>query len=689
MPRRTACALLLTAVVACGGSAAPPAPAPAPSTPAPTAAPEAKAPPKADPSLLSRSLLFGNPDRAAPKISHDGKYLAYLAPKDGVLNVYVAEMGKLDEAKPITDDHKRGIRRYFWAYTNRQIVFLQDEGGDENWRAYAVDVVSGDKKDLTPIEGVRAEIDNVSYKKPNSILVGLNDRDPKLHDLYRIDLRTGKRTLVEKNEEGFVGYVADDDYRPRVALKFNADGGMDYHVKKGAKWASAFSVGPEDAMTTSPRGFDRTGRVLYMIDSRDRDKGAFVKMNLSNQKTEVVLEPDEADVGDVLFHPTKKTPQAVNVTYLKQKWTILDDALKDDFAALRKLGDGEISITSRTLDDQQWVVAVVDDDGPVKYHHFDRKTDEATYLFSNRKELEGKELAPMQPQVIVSRDGKKLVSYLTLPLGTDADGDARPSRPGPMVLLVHGGPWGRDEWGYNPYHQWLASRGYAVLSVNYRGSTGFGKSFVNAGDHEWAGKMHDDLIDAVKWAETNKIADETAIMGGSYGGYATLVGLTFTPDQFACGVDIVGPSNLITLLENIPPYWAPFLPVLTQRVGDPKTPEGRKFLASRSPLTYASKIEKPLLIGQGKNDPRVKQQESDQIVAAMKENGIPVTYVLYPDEGHGFARPNNRLSFFAITDIFLAQCLGGSYEPIGDDFAGSSVTVPEGAQHIYGLSEAL
>jgi len=688
MVRLTAWVLLLTVVVACGGSR-PPAPTPAPTGSAPTPVPETKAPPKADASLLSRAVLFDNPDRASPTISPDGKRLAYLAPKDGVLNVYVAEMGKLDEAKPITDDKKRGIRRYFWAYTNRHIVFLQDEGGDENWRAYAVDVTSGEKKDLTPIEGVRAQIDNVSHKKPNSILVGLNDRDPKHHDLYRIDLRTAKRTLVEKNEAGYAGYVTDDDYRPRVALKFNAKAGITYDVKKGAKWETAFEVGPEDAMTTSPRGFDRTGRVLYMIDSRERDKGAFVGMNLLNQKVEVIHESEKADVGNILFHPTKKSPQAASVTYLKQKWTLLDKDLEDDFAELRKLGDGEISIASRTLDDQHWIVAMIDDDGPVKYHHFDRKAKKATYLFSNRKALEDEKLAPMHPVVIDSRDGNELVSYLTLPLGTDADGDARPSQPVPMVLFVHGGPWGRDEWGYNAIHQWLASRGYAVLSVNFRGSTGFGKAFVNAADGEWAGKMHDDLVDAVKWAQAEKIASKTAIMGGSYGGYSTLVGLTFTPEQFACGVDIVGPSNLITLLENIPPYWAPMYPMLTQRVGDPKTPEGRKLLAARSPLTHASKIVRPLLIGQGANDPRVKQQESDQIVQSMKDSGIPVTYVLYPDEGHGFARPNNNLSFFAITDIFLAQCLGGSYQPIGEDFKGSSVTVPEGANHIQSLSDAL
>jgi dipeptidyl aminopeptidase/acylaminoacyl peptidase len=289
----------------------------------------------------------------------------------------------------------------------------------------------------------------------------------------------------------------------------------------------------------------------------------------------------------------------------------------------------------------------------------------------------------MKPVVIKSRDGKDLVSYLTLP--PNAAG------PVPTVLFVHGGPWARDYWGLNSSHQWLASRGYAVLSVNYRGSVGFGKAFVNAGDKEWAAKMHDDLLDATDWLVKEKIADKSkiAIMGGSYGGYATLVGLTFTPDVFACGVDIVGPSNLNTLLSTIPPYWAPMFEQFAKRVGDPRTDEGKKLLDDRSPLTRAGAITKPLLIGQGANDPRVKQAESDQIVSAMKAKGLPVSYVLFPDEGHGFQKPANRIAFNAVAEIFLAEHLGGVYQPIGDDFKGSSITAPEGAKEIATLPESL
>jgi dipeptidyl aminopeptidase/acylaminoacyl peptidase len=392
-----------------------------------------------------------------------------------------------------------------------------------------------------------------------------------------------------------------------------------------------------------------------------------------------------------MMHPVKKVIEAVASNYEKTEWTVLDESIKADLDYLKTLENAEVNITDRTLDDKLWTVAFTVDNGPVKYYLYDRSNKKATFMFTNRKALEGLQLSFINPVVIKSRDNLNLVSYLTLPLWADPDNDARPEKPLPMVLLVHGGPWGRDRWGYNSLHQWLANRGYAVLSVNFRGSTGLGKDFINAGNKEWAGKMHDDLIDAVNWAVEENIADKekVAIMGGSYGGYATLVGLTFTPDVFACGVDIVGPSNLNTLLETIPPYWAPMIEMFATRMGDNRTEEGKKFLESISPLFKIDKINKPLLIGQGANDPRVKQTESDQIVKAMQDKNIPVTYVLFPDEGHGFARPENNLSFFAVTDLFLAKHLGGRSEPIGEDFKGSSVTVPNGAEQIKSLTEAL
>jgi dipeptidyl aminopeptidase/acylaminoacyl peptidase len=370
---------------------------------------------------------------------------------------------------------------------------------------------------------------------------------------------------------------------------------------------------------------------------------------------------------------------------------VLDKTVQKDVTALEKtLGDG-YEVTNRTLDDSVWTVVTDDAQAPAVAYLYERKSGAVTKLFDQRPALSNAPLVPMQSLELKARDGLTLVSYLSLPPGSDENGDGRPDSPVPMVLDVHGGPWGRDEYGFRADHQWLANRGYAVLSVNFRASTGFGKSFVNAGNKEWAGKMHEDLLDAVDWAVKEKIttADKVAIYGGSYGGYATLAGLTFTPDRFACGVDIVGPSNLNTLLASIPAYWKSFFEELALRVGDPRTEEGKKLLVERSPLTHAAAITKPLLIGQGANDPRVNQAESDQIVNAMKAKNIPVTYVLFPDEGHGFARPNNRTAFNAVAEGFLSQCLGGRYEPIGNDFKGSSITVPEGAEHVPGLTDSL
>jgi dipeptidyl aminopeptidase/acylaminoacyl peptidase len=640
--------------------------------------------------LLPRELLFGNPERAEITISPDGSRLAWRAPVDGVMNVWVAPAGDLAAAKPVTKDTSRGIRIYFWAYDSRHVLYLQDRGGDENWRVYAVDLASGAERDLTPFDKVQARIEQVSPRFPGEILISINDRDPQLHDVYRVNLTTGERTLVQKNE-GYVGFAFDDDYRLHLAVRFTPDGGME--ILKAAKegFAPFATVPPADSLTTNPIGFDKSGETLYLLDSRGRDTSALTKVALATGKGEVVFADPRADVANVLVHPTERTLQAVSSNYLREEWKVLDPAIAADFEALGRAAKGEFAIASRTLDDKVWIVSYLQDAGPVTYYRYDRPDRKATFLFTARPALEGKTLAPMHPRAIPARDGLELVSYLTLPPGSDDDLDGVPAAPVPMVLFVHGGPWARDDWGYHPYHQWLANRGYAVLAVNYRGSTGFGKKFLNAGNREWAAKMHDDLIDAVDWAVARKIADpdEVAIMGGSYGGYATLVGLTFTPEKFAAGVDIVGPSNLETLLSSIPPYWAPILSVFEQRMGEMKTDEGKAFLRSRSPLFKVDAIQRPLLIGQGANDPRVKQAESDQIVQAMKAKKLPVTYVLFPDEGHGFARPENSKAFNAIAEAFLGTHLGGRVEPIGDDFEGSSVSVPEGAAAVPGLAQAL
>jgi dipeptidyl aminopeptidase/acylaminoacyl peptidase len=650
---------------------------------------------KMDAKLIPRDVLFGNPERAMARLSPDGKYLSFMAPVDGVLNVWVGPADDMKQAKPVTKEKVRPVPGYSWAYDSKHILYSQDTNGNENFHLFATNVDTAETKDLTPIDGVRAELQEVSQKFPNEILVGLNDRNKELHDIWRVNIDTGEKKLVEQNP-GVAGYVTDDGFNVRIAQNYTPTGGQVWLLPEGEgdakKWKEFQEFGPEDSMTSGPAGFDKTGRKLYFQDSRERNTAGLFEMNLDDGKVTLVADDPRADAGGVMAHPTEKTIEAVSFEYSKNEWKFFDDAIKADFDFLKTVQDGEIIVADRTLDDKRWIVAFLQDDGPVKTYLYEREPEKkATFLFQNRDDLDDYPLVKMHTPVIKSRDGLDLVSYLTLPPGSDPDGDGVPNKPLPMVLYVHGGPWARDSWGLNPIHQWLANRGYAVLSVNYRGSTGFGKEFINAANGEWSGKMHDDLLDAVNWAVENKIADKdkVAIGGGSYGGYATLVGMTYTPDVFAAGVDIVGPSSLVTLLENVPPYWMPFMPVMKVRVGDVSTEEGKAELLKRSPLTLVDKIKKPLLIGQGANDPRVTQLEADQIVKAMQEHKIPVTYVLYPDEGHGFRRPENRNSFNAVTEAFLAEQLGGRFEPVGDDFKGATIEVPAGADDVPGLSEAL
>ncbi|WP_407353659.1 S9 family peptidase [Luteimonas sp. R10] len=648
-----------------------------------------------DVALIPRDALFGNPERANVQISPDGRHLSWIAPVDGVLNVWVAPADDPGAARAVTQDTARGIRNYFWSHRPDTLLYLRDTGGDEDFHLYAVDLASGESRDLTPFEKTTAQVVGVSHLHPESILVGMNDRDPQWHDLYRVDLASGERTLVEENTQQIGGYLADADYTLRYALRSRPDGGQDVLRRDGDAWVEHDEIPFEDVLTTSPAGLTTDGKTLYMTDSRGRDTAALYAIDTASGEKTLVHEDPRADVGGGLSDPRTGRVQAVAVNYLREEWATLDDAIAADLETLEAIGPGEVSVNTRTLDDRTWVVAYSAAESPLVYYRYDRSAEgEAgtlTRLFSGRPALDDQPLVPQWPVEIASRDGKTLVSYLTLPAHADPDGDGKPDTATPMVLLVHGGPWGRDGYGFSSYNQWLANRGYSVLQVNFRGSTGFGKAFTNAGDGEWAGKMHDDLIDAVQWAVQQGVTgeDQVAIMGGSYGGYATLVGLTFTPDTFACGVDIVGPANLNTLLATVPPYWASFFEQLARRMGDPRTEEGRAWLTERSPLTHADRISKPLLIGQGANDPRVKQAESDQIVAAMQEKNIPVTYVLFPDEGHGFARPENSKAFNAVAEGFFSTCLGGRAQPIGEDLAGSSITVPTGADGVPGLAEAL
>ena len=641
--------------------------------------------------LIPRRVLFGNPDKASPTLSPDGLHIAFLAPVEGVLNVWVGPASDPGAAEPVTQDAGRGIRLYFWAFTNNHLIYLQDKGGDENWRVYAVGLETREVIDLTPLENVQAQIVGISSDHPEEIIVGLNDRNPQYHDLYRVNVRTGQRELLHHNDR-FAEFLVDHDYQVRFGTVMTPDGGSEVFETDGqGGWTTFMRVGNEDALTTGPTGFDRSGKTLYLIDSQIRNTAAMTSVDLDTGAKTILAESDLADASDAMVHPTTRHMEAVAFTHERKEWQVLAESVAGDLNFLKSEEDGDVEVVSRTLKDDIWIVAYRLDDGPVKYHLYRRSTHRLEYLFSNNAELETAPLVRMRPVIIKSRDGLDLVSYYTLPAESFGECSLYPTRPLPTVLLVHGGPWARADWGYDPHSQWLADRGYAALVVNFRGSTGLGKNFINAGNLEWGRKMHDDLLDAVNWAIDAGISDpqKIAVMGGSYGGYAALAGLTFTPDVFACAVDIVGPSNLLTLLESFPPYWQPMIELFTSRVGDHRTSEGRALLQERSPLSYVDRIQRPLLIGQGANDPRVTEAESTQIVQAMGERDIPVTYVLYPDEGHGFARPENRLSFYAIAEAFLAQHLGGRFEEIGNDLEGSSVSVKEGIDEVSGLAEAL
>src|SRR5262245_5444204 len=613
---------------------------------------QAEAPP-----LIPRKVLFGNPVKAGPQLSPDGKHLAYLAPdKKDVLQVWVRTVGKEDD-RIVTADKKRGIRQFLWTYAPDTLLYMQDKEGDENFHVFAVNLKTDAVRDLTPFEGVRASPSGLHKDFPNELLVSMNKRDKRAFDVHRVDLTTRQAPLDTRHPWDVLGWETDPKFRVRGAVAATRDGGREVRVRADEKadWKTVVKWGPEDA-EGSIVDFTADGKGLWLVSSEDRDTLALVKRNLETGKEEVIASDPGADAGSVIYDDDAHQPQAIAFTRERTKWKVLDKDIADDLEALKKGARGEPSVVSRTRDKKKWVVAYVSDISSANYYLYDQPSKKLTYLFTTQPALEKYKLAPMKPVTIKSRDGLELVCYLTLPVGMEP-------KDLPLVLNVHGGPWARDRWGFDPQAQWLANRGYAVLSVNYRGSTGFGKKFLHAGDREWAGKMHDDLIDACKWAVKQGYADEEkiAIYGGSYGGYAALVGATFTPDFFCCAVDIVGPSNLVTLLKSIPPYWEPMKKVFSVRVGDLETEA--KFLESRSPLFKVDRIKIPLLIAQGKNDPRVKQAESEQIVEAMRKAGKEVEYMLFADEGHGFARPENRLKFFGVAEKFLAKHLGGRAEP--------------------------
>ncbi len=610
--------------------------------------------------LIPRQLLFGNPVRSSPKISPDAKKLAFLAPVDDVLNVWAGDVGAdLSTFVPITSDTDRGVRVYFWAQDSRQILYLQDAGGNENWRLFAVDLETKITRDLTPFENVQVRVVDTHKDFPDQVLIAMNRDDVRLHDVYRLHLSTGELTKIAANPGNVVGWLTDADFRLRAASAMTPDGSSQLLVRdsdaEDSPWKLIQTWAPEDALNSRPVSFTKDGQSMFIVNSAGANAGRLTIRTLVNGASEVIAEDPQYDAGFVMLHPDTHALQALTFNRDKTEWTFFDPHVAADFDTLTKVQAGDVSLVSRDRDDKAWVVLFHSDTRTTAYYHYDRESKTARYLFSAKPEIDNYTLSHMEPVEFQSRDGLTIHAYLSLPAGIEP-------KSLPLVLNVHGGPWARDSWGLNTEAQWFTNRGYASLQVNYRGSTGYGKDFLNAGNREWAGKMHDDLVDAVHWAVDQGIADpaKVAIYGGSYGGYSALVGATFTPDLFCCAVDIVGPSSLITLIKSIPPYWETMIAVFHERVGNPDTDE--EFLKSRSPLFRVDAIKIPLLIAQGANDPRVKKAEADQIVAALVEKGIDHEYLVFEDEGHGFAKPENRLKFYAAAERFLAKHLGGRYE---------------------------
>jgi dipeptidyl aminopeptidase/acylaminoacyl peptidase len=611
--------------------------------------------------LIPRKVLFGNPERVSPRLSPDGTRLAWIAPKDGVLNVWLAPVSPQtgvdwDRAEVVTDDTDRGIRQFAWAHDNRHLLYLQDTGGDENWRLHDVDLTTMQRRDLTPFGGVQTQLIAMERDFPTDVLIGMNKDNPQLHDVYRLDLESGDLTKEVENP-GFIGWLADPKLVIRGALAPRPDGSIIGLVRDGAgdDWRELLTVPAEDALTTNAITFSADGRSLLLVSSVGAETARLVRIELATGAEEALAAHPEADVTGVRIDPETREPQFAVVLRDRSEYIVLDPSVADDLAAIRALHHGDPSVVSADDAEATWLVAFTNDTGPVPFFAFDRARRQGSFLFDHQPALSQYTLAPMVPLSFNARDGLVIHGYATFPPEGGKTGL-------PTVLNVHGGPWARDEWGFDPEAQWLANRGYLCLQVNYRGSTGYGKAFVNAGDREWGAKMQDDLTDAVAhaiaegWSDPKRIA----IYGGSYGGYAALAGATFTSDLYCCAVDIVGPSNLKTLIETVPPYWAPMIAQFHRRVGDPD--KDVEFLWSRSPLSRADQISIPLLIAQGANDPRVKQAESEQIVAALKEAGIEHEYMLFPDEGHGFAKPENRMRFYAAAEKFLARHLGGRAE---------------------------
>ncbi len=606
--------------------------------------------------LIPKETLFGNPVKSKPELSPDGKQIAYLAPVDNVLNIWVKTIGHEDD-RVVTKEKHRSIITYFWAYNMRHVIYLQDMGGNENWNLYSVDLKTEEIKNLTPFPDVQVRIIAYDRHFPDEILIGMNKEDKNKHDVYKLFLTSGVLELVVKNPGNVTVWLNDADFNIRAALSRRTDGSSDLLIKKDkdSAWETLLTRGLEDSFHFRLISFSKDGKYIYLIDAGDANTARVVKIDIATGIREVIAEDPGYDVFHYLMDCNTCEIQAVAFYREKLEWSVLDETIKDDFQSVEKLDRGDFFIR-RNIDDTVWIVSFSKDTDPGSHYVYYRKSKKGQFLFSEHPALKNYTLANMEPVTFTARDGLTIHGYLTCPPGKE-------KKNLPLVLRVHGGPWNRDIWLYTPEVQLFTNRGYACLQINYRASKSYGKDFLNAGDMEWGRKMLYDLADGVKWAIDRNIADpeKIAVFGRSYGGYAALTGATFTPELFCCAVDIYGISNLVTFMKNIPPYWnTDFKALLVKRVGDPETEE--EFLKSRSPLFYADRIKIPMLIAQGANDARVKQSESEQIVEVLKNKGVDYEYILFPDEGHSIIRPENRIKLYSAVEKFFAKHLGGRFE---------------------------
>jgi dipeptidyl aminopeptidase/acylaminoacyl peptidase len=622
------------------------------------------------PPIIDRELIFGNPEIAGAQISPDGHYIAFLKPWKDTRNVYVKAVDEpFSAARLLTTETKRPIPGYLWTRDSKYIIYAKDHDGDENFNVYAVDpaaqlAAGADapaSRDMTGLKGVRVELVEAPKTDPDIVYIGLNDRDKAWHDLYRLKISTGEKTLMRKNTERITGWVFDVKGNLRLATRSADNGDTEILRVDADSFTKIYSCSVFE--TCGPLHFLPDGSRAYIETNKGTNLISLALMDPATGETQIVESDPEnkVDFGGAMF--SEATDELVGTSYYydREKRLFRDKHFAADYKWLEKRLPGmEIGMESRTRDEQVWLVTASSDTEPGQTLLFDRRTHKLTPQYKVREKLPRQDLAEMQSVTYTSSDGLEIPAYLTQPKGVDAKNL-------PALVIPHGGPWGRDVWGYNSLAQFFANRGYAVLMPNFRGSTGYGRKFLDAGNLEWGRKMQDDVTWGVKYMVAQGIADpkRVGILGGSYGGYATLAGVTFTPDLYAGAVDIVGPSNLITLLESIPPYWEPIRKVFYERMGNPNTPEGKALLEAASPIHSADKIRTPLLVAQGANDPRVNRREAEQIVVALRDRGFPVEYILAPDEGHGFQRPVNNSALFMESEKFLAQHLGGRYQEGG------------------------